>query len=102
MLPQAFPMEVFHDQIGTMGWIDTEVMHDNDVRIGQLTGNPRFALEAGVELRIGAELGIDQFDRDLAFENGIERAIYLGHAAAAQELEQSIPISKENRQLQWR
>ena len=46
------------------------------------------------------ELGVDELDGHLAFEGDVHGAIDLGHAAAAEDLDQAIAISHEDGQFQ--
>ncbi len=50
----------------------------------------RLALEAPAELRIGGRLIGNYFDSDIAAEAGIASAIYLAHAAGADEADDLI------------
>src|SRR5262249_18305419 len=65
--------------------VDAEVVHDDDVRVGELADQPGLALEARVELRVVTQLGVDDLDGDRAAENDVGSPVNLGHAAAAAE-----------------
>src|SRR5262249_14292971 len=73
---------------------------DGDVRCGELAGDAGLALEAGVELRLAAQLGVDQLDGDLALQRQVGGAVDPGHAAAAADLVEAVAAADDHRQLQ--
>ena len=85
LLAQRLPLQKLHDQKRPVSRVDAEVVDDNDVRIGQLTGDAGLALEAVVEFVVRPQLGVDELDRDPAAEGEVRGLVHLRHAAAAAE-----------------
>src|SRR5437870_5768297 len=79
--------------------VDAKVMDADDMRVGKLAGDARLTLEAGIELRLGAQVWVDELYRDIALEGQVHRPVDLGHAAAAAHLEQPIAIADHHGQL---
>src|SRR5438094_40917 len=91
-------MKVFHHKEGAIGRIEAEVMDGDNVRVGELADQPGLALEAPVELRLDAQIGIDELDADFAVESSIESAINRGHAAPAAPFEELVAVADRDRQ----
>jgi len=62
-----------------------EAVNVPDVRVTQRGERLRFLLEARHSVRIGREGGRQHLDRDVAPQSGIAGAIYLAHAAGANQ-----------------
>src|SRR6516225_6695204 len=65
-----------------------------------ISASSSFALKAGVELGLAAQLGVDELDRDLALERLVDGLVDLGHAAAAAQLDQAVAVADDHGQLQ--
>src|SRR5262249_29959659 len=81
VLAQRLTVEELHDQERTVGRVDAEVVDDDDVRVVELAGDARLALEAGVELRVGPQLRVDELDGDPPFEGLVDGLVDAGHTA---------------------
>ena len=64
--------------------VRADVVDGEDVRVVELAGRARFLLESSQPAAIGCVRVEDQFDRDVASEAWIARAIHLAHAAGAE------------------
>ena len=101
-LAQRLPPKVLHHEERAVTRIEPEIVHDDDVRIGELAGDPCLALKSHVEFRIGAQAGVDQFDRDFALERRVHGPEDLSHAAAAAEFEDAVAAADQGRQRDCR
>ena len=67
------------------------VDHRDDVRMLQLGDRSRLALEALDEVVVGAVLGVEDLQRDVALEQGVVSLVDARHAALADELFDFVP-----------
>jgi hypothetical protein len=58
----------------------------DDVRVPELCGRGCFASEAFLERRVAGELGLQDLERDVNLELGVERFVYPGKPAGADQL----------------
>ena len=87
---ERLPFHQFHDQIGDVRASNacvTNIVQRADARVGQLRDRARFTLQRFAASAGIAELAGQHFDRDIAVEPCITRAIHLTHAASANQLD---------------
>jgi hypothetical protein len=83
--PQRHALEQFHHGVRPFA-LRPEIMDGEDVGMRQCSDRPRFALESGKPIRIVSEQVGKDFDRDVAIELRIARAVDLAHAPCADDL----------------
>jgi hypothetical protein len=74
-----------HEAVGFLQAVDGA-----DGRMIERREQPGLTAEAGAALRVGNEMRRQEFERDLATQLGVARAIHLAHAAFAERGEDSI------------
>ena len=77
-----------------------EAVDGCDVRVIQRGEQPRLAFEARQPFSICRKETRQDFDRNVATEFGVARAVHLAHAADAEEVEDLIgpqPLSRQHR-----
>jgi DNA-binding MarR family transcriptional regulator len=80
------PLEVLHDHVErAIGELPSEE-HLHDVRVLEARGHLRLAREARHELRVRAQLAVEDLDGDVAIDALLERAIDASHRADTDEL----------------
>ena len=81
---QVGARHVAHDEVELAVLLPRPV-HRHDVRVVDQRGQPRLALEALAEGRVGGAVGGDQLQRDRAPEVELDRPVDDAHAAAPRD-----------------
>ena len=79
---ESLTFQILHDEVVDVA-LRTDVIEHTDIGMLQSGNGFGFALKAGAQFRIRAEMGRKNFDGDRAFEAGIAGAIHLAHATCA-------------------
>ncbi len=82
-LAEVQALHELHRHVGESGLVVPEVVDRDDVRVVELGGGLRLALEALAELRVGGERRRDGLDRDEAVEERVVRLEDLAHRTLA-------------------
>ena len=88
-IAQGLALHPFHGDERHAGLM-ANVMDGQDVRMVQGGSRLGFLLEAMQTISIVGDTGWEDFDRDSAIEAGIERAVYLTHAACTERTDDLI------------
>jgi hypothetical protein len=72
---------------------DSDLVHDDDVRVIETRRGLRLLDEAPHPLLAAGQVGGEHFQRDVAVERGVARAVDLAHSPAADPLDD--PVSPE-------
>ncbi len=94
---QRLSFQELHDEVRAKRRVEAEIVDGDDVRVLELTGDAGLALETGVELLLGAQLGVDELDGDDALQRQVLGLVDLGHAAAAAQLDQLVAPAHDRR-----
>jgi hypothetical protein len=76
--------EVLHHEIELALLRLADVVDVDDVRVIDAVGRPRFAQHPGTEVRLAAQIGADQLQRDHAIDEHVARAVDDAHAPFAE------------------
>ncbi len=90
LLERAALEELHRDVVGAVELAAVEDL--DDVGVLQAGGGARLAAEALDELRVGGEAAVEDLQRDLAAELGVLGAVDVGHAAAADALDDRVAL----------
>ena len=94
ILPQRDALHQLHDYVFHSVAV-ADIVHRHDIRMRQHRDSVRFGAEAAPELLVRQHILAHDLHRDVAVEPMVERLIYDGHAALADDLQNFVPVVKQ-------
>ena len=91
---EVLALDQLHDDVRA-GRIGAVVVDRDDARVVQRRGRLRFVPEAVDEVRVGAVLGTQDLDGDVALELVVAGAVDGGHPALPEQLDQAVPPAED-------
>ena len=93
---EVLALDELHDDERADG-VGAVVVHGDHARVVQRRGRLRLVPEAVEEVRVGAVLGPQDLDRDVALELGVAGPVDRGHAALAEQLDEAVATAEDGR-----
>ena len=94
ILPQRDALHQLHDYVFHSVAV-ADIVHRHDIRMRQHRDSVRFGAEAAPELLVRQHILAHDLHRDVAVEPMVERLIYDGYAALADDLQNFVPVVKQ-------
>src|SRR5690606_12020930 len=84
-LLQIHPLHVLHRDVMNLA-LPAELYDLHGILVLEMGGVTRFSLEAGDQVEIGGEMGMESLDHHDAAQRGLDRAVHGAHRAGAESL----------------